>query len=149
MRWDGGYTVGMGFEPEHLEHMLEEGNGPRVMTRSVLCDQCGYQLRMLPFAGRCPECGNSYIVRGIKTEGIFVPETAGFPASDLVAGLGSAGLALWLVTGLVRRFDLWTMLFAGFLGYVGFVFLRQGLRNLKRFIHAQRMAGKADSDDDV
>ena len=149
MRWGGGYTVGMGFEPEHLEHMLEEGKGPRVMTRSVLCDQCGYQLRMLPFAGRCPECGNSYIVRGIKTEGIFEPETAEFPASDLVAGLASGGLALWVGAGLVGGFDLWSLLCSAVLAYLGFVFLRQGLRRLMRFIRGQRMAGKADSDDDV
>ncbi len=134
---------------EQLEHMLEEEEGPRVMTRAVICDQCGYQLRMLPLVGRCPECGNSYSMRGIKMEGIFVPEAAEFPASDLVAGLVSAGLALWLVAGLVRRFDLWTLLFAGFLGYVGFVFLRQGLRRLRRFIRGQRIASQADSDDDV
>ncbi len=137
----------MALEREQLEHMLEE-EGPRLMTKSVICDQCGYQLRGLPFVGRCPECGNSYSVRGIKTEGIFVPESAEFPASDLVAGLASGGLALWLVAGLVRRFDLWSLLCAAILGYMGFVFLRQGLRRLGRFIRGQRIASQADSDDD-
>ncbi len=139
----------MALEHEQLEHMLEEEEGPRLMTQPAICDQCGYQLRGLSFVGRCPECGNSYRVRGRKTEGIFVPGSAEFPASDLVAGLVSAGLALWLVAGLVRGFDLWTLLFAGFLGYVGFVFLRQGLLRLKRFIRGQRIASQADSDDDV
>ncbi len=139
----------MALEREQLEHMLEEDEGPRVMTNLVICDQCGYRLRGLPFVGRCPECGNSYSVRGRKTEGIFVPHAAEFPASDLVTGLVSGALALWLAAGLVRRFDLWTLLFAGFLGYVGFVFLRQGLLRLKRFIRGQKMASQADSDDDV
>ncbi len=104
---------------------------------------------MLPLVGRCPECGNSYSMRGIKTEGIFVPEAAEFPASDLVAGLFSGGLTLWLVAGLVRRFDLWSLLCAAVLGYMGFVFLRQGLRRLRRFIRGQKIASQADSDDDV
>ncbi len=139
----------MALEREQLEHMLEEEDGPRVMTKAVICDQCGYQLRGLPLVGRCPECGNSYSMRGIKTEGIFLPHAAEFPASDLVAGLVSGGLALWLVTGLVRRFDLWTLLCTGILGCLGFVFLRQGLRRLGRFIRGQKIASQADSDDDV
>ncbi len=128
--------MGMALEHEQLEHMLEEDEGPRLMTQPAICDQCGYQLRGLPFVGRCPECGNSYRVRGRKTEGIFVPGSAEFPASDLVAGL-------------VRRFDLWSLLFAAILGYMGFVFLRQGLRRLKQFVRGQRIASQADSDDDV
>ncbi len=138
----------MAFEHEQLEHMLEEDEGPRVMTKTVICDQCGYQLRGLPFVGRCPECGNSYSLRGIKTEGIFVPQAAEFPAMDLVAGLAGGGFALWLVAGLIRRFDLWSLLFAAILGYMGFVFLRQGLRRLRRFIRGQKIASQADSDDD-
>ena len=141
--------MGMALEHEQLEHMLEEEEGPRLMTNSVVCDQCGCQLRGLPFVGRCPECGNSYRVRGIETEGIFVPQAANFPAMDLVAGLVSGGLALWLVAGLVRRLDLWSLLCAGILGYLGFVFLRQGLRRLRRFIRGQKIASQADSNDDV
>ena len=140
----------MALEHEQLEHMLEEEEGgPRLMTKPVICDQCGYQLRGLPFVGRCPKCGNSYSVRGIKTEGIFVPHAAEFPAMDLVAGLVGGGLALWLAAGLVRRFDLWLLLCTAILGYLGFVFLRQGLRRLRRFIRGQRIASQADSDDDV
>ncbi len=141
--------MGMAFEHEHLEHMLAEEQGPRLMTKPAICDQCGYQLRGLPFVGCCPECGHSYSVRGIKTEGIFVPHAAEFPAMDLVAGVVSGGLALWLVAGLVRRFDLWSLLLVAFLGYTGFVFLRQGRRRLRRFIRAQKIASRADSDDDV
>lgn len=139
----------MALEHEQLDHMLEGEEGPRLMTKSAICDQCGYQLRRLPFVGRCPKCGNSYSVRGIKTEGIFVPHAAAFPAMDLVAGLVSGGLTLWLVAGLVRRFDLWSLLLVAILGYMGFVFLRQGLRRLRRFIQGQRIASQADSDDDA
>ncbi len=138
----------MPFEDEHLEHMLEEEDGPRLMTEPTICDQCGNQLRGLPFAGSCPECGNSYSVRGIKTEGIFVPQAAEFPVMDLVAGLVGVGLALWMVVGLVRRFDLWLLLYTAILGYLSFVFLRQGLHRLRRFIRCQKTASEADSDDD-
>ncbi|MCZ6654114.1 MAG: hypothetical protein O7D91_13950 [Planctomycetota bacterium] len=147
--WGGGYTVSMALEPEHLEHMLQEQEGPHLMTKSAICDECGYQLRGLPFVGCCPECDSCYSVRGIKTEGIFVPHAAKFPAMDLAAGLAGGALALWLVAGLVRRFDLWCLLFAGILGYMGFVFLRQGLRRLGLFIRGQKIASQADSEDDV
>ncbi len=139
----------MPLEDEYLEHLLEEDEGPRLMTNSAICDPCGYQLRGLPFVGRCPKCDNFYSVRGGKTEGIFVPHAAKFPAMDLAAGLAGGGLSLWLVAGLVRWFDLWTLLCAGILGYTGFVFLRQGLRRLRRFTRGQKIASQADSDDDV
>ena len=139
----------MALEREQLEHLLEQEEGPRLLTDPVVCDQCGYKLRGLPSAGRCPECGNCYSVRGIKTEGIFTPYAADFPAMDLVAGLVSAGLALWLMVGLVRQFDLWTLMLVAFLGYTGYVFLRQGLHRLKRFIKGQKFADQAGSDEDA
>ncbi len=140
----------MAIDHDGLRYLLEETEGENVITSTVFCDQCGYQLRMLPYIGRCPECGNPYNARGLKIEGIFVPHTAAFPASDIAAGLASAALVIWLVAGLIKRFDLWTLLFAAVFGYMAVVFLKQAWARLKRFIRGQKLADEiyqADRDD--
>ena len=119
---------------------LIEEEGPDVITEALYCGECGYQLKMLPHVGRCPECGNRYKARGTETEGIFNPHSAEFPAFDIVAGLASVLLVVWLVSGVVRSFDLWSTLFAGTFAYLGMVFLRQAWRGVNRFIRGQKIA---------
>ena len=142
----------MAIEREQLQHMLDQEEGAEhVIREAVYCGRCGYQLRMLPYSGRCPECGNWYNARGHKLEGILTPQAAPFPASDLVAGLLSALILVWLVGGLTRRLDLFGLLFAGLFGYMAVIFLRQSWRGLREFIRAQRLADRAfeqDDDDD-
>ena len=142
----------MAIEREQLQHMLDQEEGAdHVIRAGVYCGRCGYQLRMLPYSGRCPECGNWYNARGHKLEGILTPQAAPFPASDLVAGLLSALILVWLVGGLTRRLDLFGLLFAGLFGYMAVIFLRQSWRGLREFIRAQRLADRAfeqDDDDD-
>lgn len=138
----------MAIERDKLRHMLEEEGAENVISSTLYCDKCGYQLRMLPYIGRCPECGNSYNARGLKMEGIFLPQQAEFPGSDILAGLASAGLVAWLAAGLVQRFDLWALLFAALFGYMAVVFLRQSWARLKRFVRGQRLTDKLLSGDD-
>lgn len=128
--------------------MLEEEGVENVIGSTLYCDKCGYQLRMLPHVGRCPECGNSYNARGLEMEGIFNPQRAEFPGSDILAGLASAGLVAWLTAGLVQRFDLWALLFAALFGYMAIIFLKQSWARLKRFIRGQRLTRKLLSGDD-
>lgn len=137
----------MGIEEERLDHLLAEGGaGAPVITSALYCEQCGYELRMLPYVGRCPECGNHYHARGIKMHGIFIPQTAEFPASTIAAALASAALVTWLIAGLVQRFDLWSLIFAGIFGALAVVFTRQSWRELKLFIRGQKLSARDDDE---
>ena len=87
-------------ERDELEMMMDP-NRERVIAETLFCAECGYQLRMLPFIGRCPECGNAYNARSRHRKGIFVPELAEFPATDILAALASTAGSLWLGAGLL------------------------------------------------
>ena len=139
----------MAIERDQLQYLLDQEEGTeRVIRAAVYCARCGYQLRMLPYSGRCPECGNSYNARGHKLEGIFKPHETTFPASDLAAGLISALVLVWLLGSLLRRLDPWTLLFAALFGYMTVIFIRQAWRGLKEFIRAQRLADRVSEHQD-
>ena len=135
-------------ERDELDLMMD-GLHERVITDVLFCAACGYQLRMLPFIGRCPECGNSYNARSLHKDGIFVPESAEFPATDILAALASAGVALWLAGGLLRHFDLWTLVFLALFGYLSVAFSRQSYVRLGLFIKGQRMASRIESEEEA
>ena len=134
-------------ERDELDFMMD-GKHERVITDVLFCAACGYQLRMLPYIGRCPECGNSYNARSLHKEGIFVPQSAEFPATDILAALASAGAALWLAGGLIRHFDLWTLVFLGLFGYLAVAFSRQSYARLGRFIKGQRLAEQIEREEE-
>lgn len=135
-------------EREELDLMMD-GLHERVITDVLFCAGCGYQLRMLPFIGRCPECGNSYNARSLHKDGIFVPELAELPATDILAALASAGVALWLGGGLLGHFDLWTLVFLALFGYLSVAFSRQSYVRLGLFIKGQRMASRIESEEET
>ncbi len=134
-------------ERDELELMMGRGRD-RVITDALFCAACGYQLRMLPYIGRCPECGNSYNARSLHKDGIFVPESAEFPATDILAALASAAAALWLTAGLIVHFDLWTLAFGALFGYLAVAFSRQSYTRVARFIKGQRLADEIEREQD-
>lgn len=137
----------MVIERDELDFMVE-GKRKRVITDALFCAACGYPLRMLPFIGRCPECGNSYNAHSLHKDGIFVPQSAEFPATDILATLASAIAALWLAGGLIRHFDLWTLVFLALFGYLAVAFFRQSYVRLGQFIKGQRMAAQIEGEEE-
>ncbi len=53
------------------------------IDESVYCGTCGYNLRTLPWIGRCPECGSHYNARWKTRHGIFLPQELRFPLGDV------------------------------------------------------------------
>ncbi len=74
-------------ESERIEEQVLSGDR---IFHALYCGECGYSLKMLPYTGRCPECGGRYNARPLKMEGIFLPQNMELPIVDicmLVVGL--------------------------------------------------------------
>jgi hypothetical protein len=68
-----------------LELLAEDILGHRGISTNLYCAECGYCLRTLPYAGRCPECGSEYNARALWKEGVFTAGMLEFPAGDVLA----------------------------------------------------------------
>lgn len=77
-----------------LDRIADDIDKERVITSSVYCGRCGYNLRTLPFLYQCPECGNEYNARPLKMIGIFNPYAATFPTRDVLITLACAFVAV-------------------------------------------------------
>ncbi len=80
-----------------LDRIADDMYKDRRITGTVFCGTCGYNLHSLPYAYRCPECGNRYNARPLKMTGIFTPNVTSFPTSDIAAMLFGALFAVWLI----------------------------------------------------
>ncbi len=70
---------------------------------SIYCGACGYNLRTLPWVGRCPECGNEYIARPTRRKGTFLPQELVFPWGDLFTAFAFLLLAAGSVSTLLLQ----------------------------------------------
>lgn len=125
-------------EPDQSEDFYPDGSMRR-MDRSLFCGKCGYNLRTLPYAGRCPECGNEYNARTLKMRGILIPQTVRFPTSDLVAFVLAGGAALMMFEWFRQAGGQLYLGLAGAFGVLAagqFYFL---CREMMRFVHCHRL----------
>jgi hypothetical protein len=128
----------MPVDPEELLREEAEEEGREVfIEESIFCERCGYNLMKLPPVGRCPECGASYNAR--RKKGIFVPELVAFPAFDLAASVASVLVALWLLSGLASRFDVWVLLFVFLFAALAVIFVKQTWAGVRKFLRAQKL----------
>ncbi len=67
-----------------VHHRLESAGIETVNSRTVICLTCGRNLKCLPVAGVCPECGEGYSARGLHGKNIHRPGTAHITVSQLV-----------------------------------------------------------------
>ncbi len=77
----------MALNNAELERIADDMYKGRLLSHSVYCGNCGYNLRTLPYLYTCPECGNSYNARPRKMTGIFLPQEADLPFRDFFAAL--------------------------------------------------------------
>jgi hypothetical protein len=83
----------MGLSTEDIEKLSQDVYTERRIGHSLHCGRCGYNLRTLPYIGRCPECGNEYNARPAILKGIHVPADVRFPTVELL------GAVFFLVSG--------------------------------------------------
>ncbi len=123
-----------------MERLADEQYKNRIITVSVYCGNCGYNLRMLPYIHTCPECGNQYNARPLKMKGIFMPHETYFPASDVAAVLLCAPVAFVLIRGGIKTVDQGRLILGGVFGVIMIVFMVQAYSRLVRFLKARALA---------
>ena len=110
------------------------------------CARCGYNLRTLPYLGRCPECGGNYNARPLRMDGIFTAQMLVFPTGDVVSAVFTCGLAAALIPGGVGSQDEWR-LFCGLICIVmGSFFVRSAWRRAARYFRFRARARRIESD---
>lgn len=82
-----------------LDRLSDDIYRDRRISGSVYCGNCGYNLRTLPYAHACPECGNEYNARALSMKGIFLPHEMSVPVGETLGTLVFAAVAFFLVRG--------------------------------------------------
>ena len=137
----------MDLSTDELEQLSQDIYSERRISHSIYCGRCGYNLRTLPYVGRCTECGNEYNARPVVRKGIYISTEVTFPFVELVCSMfftGSGGT--WLITGVVPVVP-WKVTFGGacLIGGVisGYLFFQR----LRRYLHFRWIARNIDCDD--
>lgn len=106
----------MPLSEEDREQLADDIYSDRLITGSLYCSKCGYDLRTLPYIYQCPECGQEYNARALSMKGIFLPHHAEPPYRQiaLVVVCGSGSVVL-LGSGFNPP-DIWRLLFGLTLG---------------------------------
>ena len=129
----------MPFDPRDLERMQQDGEEQNYISETVFCGSCGYQLKMLPKIGRCPECGNHYNTLRRMISGVFTPQTVAFPAFDTAAAIASTWLLIWLIGGLLQVFDLWGLMLTITFAVLAPIFIKKAYTGIVRYWHGMKL----------
>jgi len=70
-----------------LDRSAQDQDRDRLISGSIYCENCGYNLKTLPYVYNCPECGNGYNARPLMLKGIFKPFEVTFPLWEIVAAV--------------------------------------------------------------
>lgn len=126
------------FEDSFQEDFFSDGSARRI-DRPMFCEKCGYNLRSLPCAGRCTECGNHYNTRGVHLEGILIPQSVRFPSSDLFSFLLLMGIAGCMFYYFYTRNNHLLLALAALFGVLGAIQSWFLWRDMVKFIHCRRL----------
>lgn len=133
---------------DELDRIADDIYTDRLITTSVYCGGCGYNLRTLPYVYTCPECGNKYNARPRKMKGIFNPHAVSFPVRDVLLTFGSAFGALVFGSAGVRAPNVASALFAGFFAIMAALSAREAYVGLGRFIKAFSIIRRIEAEEE-
>jgi len=128
------------------ERIADEQYTDRLITVSLYCSRCGYDLYRLPYIHECPECGQEYNARPLSMKGIFMPYQAEFPVRELaVAAVCGFGAMIMLGSGWNPP-DIWRLLFGVTLGACFVMEVQSGWQKILEFRRARAIMRKIKRD---
>ncbi|MEE9294206.1 MAG: hypothetical protein V3W34_04465 [Phycisphaerae bacterium] len=130
MKTLGDYEMPQGVDPE------------RVITHSLYCGRCGYNLRYQTYVGLCSECGNPYNARPLIMQGIFMPHAMRLPFLDMLVALLCLATAYFLIRHGLNPVVAWQLYAGGFFALIGFVHVVLSIRTLGHFFRFRRVLGR-------
>ena len=137
----------MSMHSDELEMLADQTFKDAVITSSLYCDSCGYNLKTLPYVGLCTECGHRYNARPLKMDGIFTPQRLEIPLGDAAAGvlsgLVSAGMIIRALAPSPSRGVY--VLFAVALGLMSAAFAWIMYRKLCKYMRFRRIGKRIET----
>ena len=138
----------MGLDAGDLERLADDILHDRAISTDLYCAACGYNLRTLPYKGRCPECGANYNARHLWMEGIFTAGMLTLPIGDIAIGASTLAFGFWLTTSGIDPLAYWRIFFGLAIMVLGALFARSAWRRTARYIHYRGIAKRIASEDD-
>lgn len=133
---------------DEAEKLADDMLANRRIGHSVYCGQCGYNLRMATYLGRCTECGNEYNARPTVMKGIFWPHDVRFPISDILL----SGLCLLMGAAIIRSginpVSDWAIFGGSIFAILGLLYLREVYRKLKKYIATRGLLKRINAEED-
>jgi len=130
----------MSLRSDELEQLADDIYKNRRLTTSTYCDNCGYNLRTLPYVYTCPECGQSYNARPLQMKGVFAPYDVEIPWNDMIGGTIFAIGTFWSgIPGVLNR-DGTQLALAGVFLLFSTVFFWRSYGGLRRLLRARRVS---------
>jgi len=124
---------------QERERRADEMFTDRIITGSMYCGSCGYDLYKLPYIHQCPECGQPYNARPLVMKGVFVPSMVDPPVRELAFGaLFVIGAGLLIASG-IRPPDIWRLVFGLILALAGALELAEAWVKSRRYLAAIRI----------
>lgn len=125
---------------DELDRYADDLYKDRLITGSVYCGKCGYNLKTLPYVYTCPECGNSYNARPLSMKGIFTPQEASFPLVEIAAGSLCAVIAIVLLATGLQPPQAGMLVPGGLMIVLTVLLAAQGNRRLSRYLRKRTIA---------
>ncbi len=119
----------------------------RCISGDVYCGKCGYNLRTLPHAYTCPECGNAYNARPLTMKGIFSPHEMVFPSGALLTTIILGIIAGTLMPSAINGRDIGRTIVGFVVTALALAYLIHSIRRLRRFWRLYTVARRIEAEE--
>ena len=135
----------MPLNKDEIDRLAEDMLADRIIVYSSYCAGCGYNLRLRPYEGSCPECGAQYNARPLKMKGIFLPQMLEFPILDLLGFVVCAFTAFVLIGNSLSPFQSGPVYLGVLVTFVAIIFAQRAYRELRLFVKFRHVAKRIES----
>lgn len=119
----------------------------RRITGSVYCSNCAYNLRTLPYAYTCPECGQAYNARPRSMKGVFCPREYHPPYGKAAACLFFGAPAFFVLRGVYIAYGTERLILGLALVFFTILYMFQVVRGFRRYMHERMIARQIMEDE--
>lgn len=139
----------MSLTSDELVRLGEDILTDRFISSDLYCAECAYNLRTLPYRGRCPECGSDYNARQLWMDGIFTAGMLKFPTDDYLGIVFTFAPGVLLLASGINPVVEWRVMFGAVFLIIGALFIRAAWKHTGRYLHFRgimRRIGQSEAD---